>query len=140
MVYYFQIHRSKVRKVCLQDLCKAIILYVSELFCTKETKSIVGAMCGGHLKDRNGAMVLMLMFGLNETIDHLAMVNGVFWYGHVLRREVGHWLRSIEFEVKDKRQKGRPKRTWKREVVEERKKVCMSREVAKCRSKLADCD
>ena len=33
------------------------------------------------------AMNLMLMFGLYEAIDQLAMASSVRWYGHVLRRE-----------------------------------------------------
>ena len=42
----------------------------------------------------------MLMFGLNEIIDWLAMANSVCWYCHVLRREDGHVLRStLDFEV-----------------------------------------
>ena len=32
---------------------------------------------------------LMLMLGLNKTVDLFAMVNSVHWYGHVLRREDG---------------------------------------------------
>ena len=32
-------------------------------------------------------MDLMLLLSLNETIDQLAMVSSVRWYGHVLRRE-----------------------------------------------------
>ena len=40
------------------------------------------------------------MLGLNETIDRLAMANSVSWYGHVLRREDGHFLmRALDFEV-----------------------------------------
>ena len=39
---------------------------------------------------------------------------GVRWYGHVLRRDDGHVLRkALEFEVKGKRKRGRPKKTWK---------------------------
>ena len=34
--------------------------------------------------------------------------------GHVLRRDDGHVLRkALEFEVRDKRKRGRPKKTWK---------------------------
>ena len=34
----------------------------------------------------------------------MAKVNGVRWYGHVLRRDDGHVLReALEFELKDKR-------------------------------------
>ena len=35
---------------------------------------------------------LILVFGLNENIDQLAMANSVCWYGHVLRREDSHVL------------------------------------------------
>ena len=33
---------------------------------------------------------LMLMLGLNETIDQLAMEISVYWYGHMLWGEDGH--------------------------------------------------
>ena len=39
---------------------------------------MVIAMCGVQLKDR-GLGFLMLMFGLNETVDQLAMANSVHW-------------------------------------------------------------
>ena len=42
------------------------------------------------------------------------------WYGHVLRRNDGHVLRkALEFEVKGKRKRGRPKKTWKMQVEKE---------------------
>ena len=49
----------------------------------------------------------------------------------VLRREDGHVLRrAFDFEVEDQRKKWRPKRMWKKEVVEESVKVCLRREDA----------
>ena len=42
-------------------------------------------------KNRKRSTNLMLMLGLNETIDQLAMANCVHWY--VLRRD-GHVLRK----------------------------------------------
>ena len=36
------------------------------------------AMCGVQLKDRIRVNYLMLMLGINETIDQLAMANCVF--------------------------------------------------------------
>ena len=54
----------------------------------------------------------MIMLGLNEPIDQLAMANSVRWYGHVLRREDGHIMRkALDFEVESQRKKGRLKRT-----------------------------
>ena len=73
--------------------------------------SMVRAMCGLQLKDRNGSRDLMLMLGLNETIDQLAMTNNVHLYGHVLRRENGHLLRRALDLGQGQRKKGRPTRT-----------------------------
>ena len=62
------------------------------------------AMCGVQLKDKKRSMNLMLMLGLKETIDQLAMTNSVCWYGHVLRREDAHVLRrALDFEVEGQR-------------------------------------
>ena len=50
----------------------------------------------------------------------MAKANGVRWYGHVLRRDDGHVLRKpLEFEVKGKRKRGQPKKTWKTQVEKE---------------------
>ena len=74
-------------------------------------------MCGVQLKDRKSSMDLMLMFRLNETIDQLAMANSVRLHGDVLKREDGRVMRkALDFEVEWKRNKGRPKRTWKKQV------------------------
>ena len=53
---------------------------------------------------------LMLMLGLIETMDQLAMANSVCWYAHVLRREVGDVLRR-EFEFEGQKKKWRLKTT-----------------------------
>ena len=83
-----------------------------------------------------GAKDLMLTLGLTEAVDQLVMANSVRWYGHVLRREDGHVLRTaLDIEVKGQRKKGRLKRTWKKEVEEESVKVGLRREDALCRSK-----
>ena len=43
-------------------------------------RSMVRAMCGVQLNDRKRTKDLMLMLGLNETIDQLAMASSVCWY------------------------------------------------------------
>ena len=54
----------------------------------------------------------------------MAKANGVRWYGHVLRRDDGHVLKkALEFEVKGKRKRGRPKKMWKMQVEKENKSV-----------------
>ena len=63
----------------------------------------------------------MFMLGLSETIDQLVMANSVHWYGQVLRRDNDHVLRrALYSEVDGQRKKGRPKRTWKNHIEEER--------------------
>ena len=50
---------------------------------------------------------LMLMLGLNETIDQFAVANCVHWYGGMLRREDGYVLRrAVEFEAEGQRKNG----------------------------------
>ena len=45
-------------------------------------------------------------------MDQLAITNNVCLYGHVLRR-------TLELEVESQSKKGRPKKTWKKQVEEE---------------------
>ena len=60
------------------------------------------AMWEVQLKDRKRAKDLM--FGLEETVDQLAMAISVRWYGHVLRREDGHALRrALDFSFDGQR-------------------------------------
>ena len=94
-------------------------------------------MCGVQLKDIKRYLDLFFMLGLKETIDQLAMMNSVCWYGHVLRREEGHFIRTLDFEVESQRKNGGPKRTRKNQVEEESVKVGLRREDAHCRLKLS---
>ena len=63
------------------------------------------------------------------------MANSIHWYGHVLRREDGPVLRrALGFEVEGEGKKGRPKRSWKRQVEEESVTVGLWWEDVLCRS------
>ena len=58
------------------------------------------------------------------------------WYGHVLRRDDGHVLRkALEFEVKDKRKRGLPKKTWKTQVEKESKSIGLEKRDAMNRAR-----
>ena len=74
---------------------------------------------------------------LKETIDRLASANGVRWYGHVLRRDDDSVLRvAPNLEVSGKRNRGRPKKTWKKQVQEETEKIGLKEDTQrrdKCR-------
>ena len=66
---------------------------------------MVIAMFGVQLKDRKRSRDFMLMVGLNDTTDQLAVAKSVRWYGHVLRREDGHILiKAMDFEVDGRRE------------------------------------
>ena len=57
----------------------------------------------------------MFVLSLNEIMDQLAMANSVRWHDHVLRSDDDHVLwRALDCEVE--RKKGRPWRTWKKQV------------------------
>ena len=66
----------------------------SEKWCLKESEMkilrteafVVGEMYGVQVKDRKRSTDLMLMLGLSEAVDQLAMAKSVRWYGHMLRR------------------------------------------------------
>ena len=67
---------------------------------------MVIAICGVQLKDRKRSIDLLLLLGLHETIDQLAMASSVCWYDHVLRGEDGLILRwTLDFEVEGQRKK-----------------------------------
>ena len=73
----------------------------------------------------------MDMLGLKETIDRLAIANGVRWYGHVLRRDDDSVLRvALDLEVCTKRKQGRLKKTRKKQVQEETEKIGLKKEDA----------
>ena len=71
--------------------------------------------------------------GHNEdvAIEGDGVSDGVRWYGHVLRRDDEHVLRrALEFELKGKRRRGRPRKTWKMQVERDSKSVGLEREDA----------
>ena len=61
-------------------------------------------VCGVKSAEKRNTTELMDMLGLRETIDGLAKVNGVRWYGHVLGREENDVLRkALRFTVEGQR-------------------------------------
>ena len=66
----------------------------------------------------------------------IAKANGVRWYRHVLRRDDGHVLRkALELEMKGKRKRGQPKKTWKTQVEKESKSVDLEKKDAMNRAR-----
>ena len=73
---------------------------------------MVRAMRNQKVVDRKTTEKQMDMLGLKETLDQLATVNGVRWYGHVLRRDDESVLRvALDLKLSGKRKRGCPKKT-----------------------------
>ena len=96
-------------------------------------RAMVRALCGSKLMEKKD---LMEMLGLKETVVQMGKGNRVGWYGYVLRRDDGHVLRkALEFEVRGKRNQGRPTKTWKTEVEKESKSVGLEKKDAMNRAR-----
>ena len=111
----------KVKGMVYRSCVRVAMLYGSETWCLRENEIAIlrrteRAMFGAKLMEKKRTEDLMEMLGLKETVVQMAKANGVRWYGHVLRKE-------LEFEVKGKRKRGRPKKTWKTQVEKESKSV-----------------
>lgn len=130
----------KVKGMVYRSCVRSVMLYGSETWCLGENemallrrteRAMVRAMCGVKLMDKNRTEVLMEMLGLEESVVQMAKANAVRWYGHVLRREDGHVLRrALDFKVKGRRKRGRPKRTWRKHVEEESRRVGLKKDDA----------
>ena len=74
-------------------------------------------MCGVKLVDKRNKEELKDMLGLKEAEDKLARVNGMRWYGHVLRRpEDDVLMKAMVHEVNGKRKQGRSRMKWRKQV------------------------
>ena len=81
----------------------------------------------------------MSRLGLRKTIDRLATANGGRWYVHVLSRDDDSVLRvALDLEVSGKKKRGRPKKTWKKQVEEETEKIGLKKEDALNQAKWRD--
>ena len=106
----------KMKGMVYRSYIRLAMLYGSETWCLRENemailrrteRAMVRAMCGAKLVEKKRTENLMEMLRLKETVVQKAKANGVRWYGHVLRRDNGHFLKkAFEFEVKGKRKRG----------------------------------
>ena len=105
-------------------------------------KAMVRSMSGVKLVDRKNMKELMKMLGLKETLDKMANTNGVRWYGHMIRKDDNNipvLKKAMMLEVNGKRNRGRPKMTWSRQVQEYVEKVGLKIEEAGDRTRWREC-
>ena len=61
---------------------------VSEMAALRRTeKAMMRAMCEVMMIEKRRSQELMSLLGSKDTLDGLTRVNGVRWYGHVLKRD-----------------------------------------------------
>ena len=66
----------------------------------KTEKAMMKVMCRVKIIEKRRSQELMSLLGLKDTLDRLARVSGVRWYGHVLRGDNDDVLRRVlDFEV-----------------------------------------
>ena len=71
---------------------------------------MIQAMCGVKLLDRRNSKKLMGMLGIKESLNRMAKVSSMRWYGHVLRKEDENVkVKALKFE--GSRSRERAKRT-----------------------------
>ena len=92
-------------------------------------------MRGVKSVDKKSKKDPMRMLDLSETTDQLAKANSVRWYGHILRKDKKIFLRrALDFTGKGTRERGRPKKTWLKVVIEQSIKVGLNESDANNRS------
>ena len=91
----------------------------SETWCLTENEMAIlrrteRVICGAKLMQKKRREDLMEVLAMKEAVIQMAKANGVRWYGYLLRKNDGHVLiKAMEFEVKGKRKRVQPKKTWK---------------------------
>ena len=94
----------------------------------KTEKAMMKTMCGVKLIEKRRSQELISLLGLIDILDGLARASGIQWYGHVLRR-------ALSFEVAERRERGRPNMTWKRQVEEHTDQIGLKKHDAIDRTK-----
>ena len=135
----------KLKRIVYRSCVRSAMLYGSETWCLRENemailrrteRAMVRVLCGAKLMEKKITEDLMEMLGLKETAVQMAKGNGVRWYGYVLRRDDEHVLRkALEFYVRGKRKRGRPKKTWKNQVEKGSKSLGLEKKDAMNRAR-----
>ena len=94
----------RMKGMIYRSCVRSAMLYGNETWCLRGSemailrrteKVMVRSMCGEKLVNRKNIEELMEMLGMKETLDRMAMANGVKWYGHVIRRDDDNILKAI---------------------------------------------
>ena len=134
---------SRTLKGRVYDCCvRRCKLYASETWpvtqrnldrLVKTERKMIRYMCGVSWKDKISSEELLREVGL-EAIDVIIGRNRLRWYGHVVRKDEEDWVkRCMNLEVMGKRERGRPKKTWRDNVERDMKKLGLTENDARDR-------
>ena len=105
------------------------MLYGSKAWCLKEKKMailkqtkrpMIQAMCGLKLLYQRNSEELMGMLDIKEPLHKMAKASSMRWYDHALRKEDENVIVKaliLKFEVNGSNGRGRPRQTWKKQVL-----------------------
>ena len=86
-------------------------------------------MCSVKLMDKRNTDNLMDMLGLKEATDKLAKMNGMSWYGHVLRQpEEDVLIKVMVHEVDGKHKQNQPRIKWREQVKRSMRRFGLKKE------------
>ena len=138
----------KMKERIYQSYVRSTMLYGSETWCLRENemailrraeKAMMTAMYKVKVIEKRTSQELMSLLSLKDTLDGLARVSQVRWYGHVLRKDKDDVLRRpLDFEVAGKREGGQSNMMWKKQVEEHTNQIGLKKGDAIDRAKWRD--
>ena len=93
-------------------------------------------MCGISLKDRMTNEELRRLVGVEHSITTFIRSGRLRWYGHVMRKGDGDWVKKcMEYRVEGRRPVGRPRKIWLESVEADMAELEIDKEDVHDRSK-----
>ena len=130
--------RAKVYSTCVRP----VLLYAAETWALTEKLEGLLACCDQRMlrcmarirwQDRVSNEEVRRRCGVEDIRDRMRRIR-LRWFGHVKRREENNILRRVyELEVEGRRPVGRPKKSWRRVVEEDMRRMNITEDMAEDR-------
>ena len=131
--------KGKIFRTCVQS----VMVYGSETWAMRmedtnrlerTERLMVRWMCGVTLKDGKLSQELLDRMGIESVADVMRKCR-LRWFGHLERMSADNWVSACrEIKVEGSRGRGRGRKMWKECVVDDMKKLGLSRESAQDRA------
>ena len=131
--------KGNIYWACVQN----VMLYGSKMWAMRvedmrrlerTERMMVRWMCGVTLKDRKRSEDLLEQLGI-KSVAEVVRRNRLRWFGHVERMRADNWVSQCrEIKVEGLRGRGRSRKTWNECVVDDMRKIGVTREDAQDRA------